>query len=53
MKLEAKAIFLDIPENDGEFEEYEYDIVWSHEKHTWVQTLKDGRYLLNIKAYGY
>lgn len=36
-----------------EFEEYEFDIVWSHQKQSWVQTLKNGRYLVNVKATGF
>ncbi len=52
-KVEAKAIYIETNEDDMDFEEYEFDIVWSPQKQRWVQTLKNGKYLINVKALGY
>ena len=51
-KLEAKAIFIG-QTDELEFEEYEFDLSWSHEKESWVSVLKLGKYLLTAKASGY
>jgi hypothetical protein len=40
-------------ENEGDMEEYEFDIVWSKDKGIWVTTLRDGHYLVNAKCKGY
>lgn len=34
-------------------EEYEFDILWDVKKQLWVSTLRQGRYLINVKAKGY
>jgi hypothetical protein len=51
--VEAKAIMIDGDENEGEMEEYEFDIVWSKDKGMWVTTLRDGHYLINVKSKGF
>lgn len=33
-------------------EEYEFDIVWSHNKQKWTSLLPNGLYLINLKAQG-
>jgi len=35
-KLEAKAIYIDIPEDDMEFEDYEFDLIWNQQKEVWA-----------------
>jgi hypothetical protein len=36
-----------------EEEEYEFDILWDSKKQLWVTTLRNGSYLINVKAKGY
>jgi hypothetical protein len=33
--LEAKAIYIDVPEDDMDLEEYEFDINWNSKKESW------------------
>lgn len=34
-------------------EEYEHDIIWDSTKGLWVTTLKNGKYLISMRAKGY
>ena len=52
-KLEAKAIYIDIPEDEMEFEEYEFDLIWNPKTEVWAQTLKKGKYLITARAPGF
>ncbi len=36
-----------------EEEEYEYDILWDNKKQLWVTTLRNGHYMINVRAKGY
>jgi cobyric acid synthase len=60
--VEAKAIILPGGKGDGDErddlddmdeEEYEHDIIWDSNKALWVTTLKNGKYLISMKAKGY
>lgn len=51
--MQAKAILLDISDEDLEVEDYEFDINWNNDKQAWEQILRDGTYLLNVKAKGF
>ena len=36
-----------------EEEDYEFDILWDSKKQLWVTTLRNGKYLINVKAKGF
>ena len=39
-----------MPEDEMDFEEFEFDLTWSHQKQAQVQILKNGKYLINAKS---
>lgn len=39
--------------DDADEEEYEHDIIWDSSKALWVSCLKDGKYLISMRAKGF